>query len=138
MDSESHNSTKKPFHQAARDYDDTPKLFQRLMPFKDGIAELRQKRASYATIAELLTDEGIVVSRKTVASFCRKYLTSESRSKRKKVSAEPIPPAAQPVRPAIASENQVVSAQLEERRAKLIGPWTRRRRGPRIADAKNL
>lgn len=138
MDSESHNTTKKPFHQAARDYDNTPNLFRRLMPFKDGIAELRQKRASFATIAEFLTDEGVIVSRQTVARFCRKFLASASRSKGRKESAEPIPPAAQPVRPAIASENQAVSAQLEERRAKLIGPWTRRRRGPRIADAKNL
>jgi hypothetical protein len=138
MDSESHNSTKKPFHQAARDYDNTPKLFRRLMPFKDGIVELRQKRASYATIAELLTDEGIVVSRNTVARFCRRFLVSASRSKGRKESAEPISSAAQPVRLAIVPENQAVSAQLEERRAKLIGPWTRRRRGPRIADARNL
>ena len=138
MDSESPNATKKPFHQAARDYDNTPKLFRRLMPFKDGISELRQKRASFATIAEFLTDEGVIVSRQTVARFCRKFLASASRSKGRKESAEPTPPAAQQVRPAIASENQVVSAQLEERRAKLIGPWTRRRRGPRIADAKNL
>ena len=137
MDSESHNSTKKPFHEAAREYDNTPDLFRRLMPFKDGIAELRQKRASYATIAELLTDEGIIVSRKTLTRFCRKFLASESRSKRKKES-EPIPRTDQPGRPAIATPNQPVSAQLEERRAKLIGPWTPRKRGPRIADAKNL
>src|SRR5207253_2654202 len=90
MDSESHNTTKKPFHQAARDYDNTPNLFRRLMPFKDGIAELRQKRASFATIAEFLTDEGVIVSRQTVARFCRKFLASALRSKGRKESAEPI------------------------------------------------
>ena len=135
MDSESNNSAKKPFHQAAREYDNTPKLFRRLLPFKDGIAELRQKRASYATIAELLTDEGIAVSRKTVTRFCRKFLAPESRSKREKDSIRPLQ---QAVGTAVALENQTVSAQLEERRAKVIGPWSPRKRGPRIADAKNL
>jgi len=138
MESESHNSAKKPFQQAAREYDNTPKLFRRLLPFKDGIAELRQKRASYATIAELLTDEGITVSRKTLTRFCRKFLASVSRSKREKGPPESIRPLQQAVEPAIASENQTLSAQLEERRAKVIGPWSPRKRRPRIADAKNL
>jgi len=138
MESESHNSAKKPFHQAAREYDNTPKLFRRLLPFKDGIAELRQKRASFATIAELLTDEGIAVSRKTVTRFCRKFLAPESRARREKRPPESIRPLQRAVRAATASENQTVSAQLEERRARVIGPWSPRKRGPRIADAKNL
>ena len=138
MDSESHNSAKKPFHQAAREYDNTPKLFRRLLPFKDGIAELRQKGASYATIAELLSDEGITVSRKTLTRFCRKFFASELRDKRDKGPPEAIRPSPRAVEAAIASENQTVSALLDERRAKVIGPWSPRKRGPRIADAKNL
>jgi len=138
MDSESNNSAKKPFHQAAREYDNTPKLFRRLLPFKDGIAELRQKRASYARIAELLTDEGIIVSRTTLTRFCRRFLVSESRSKREKGPPQSIRPLQEAVGATVALENHTVSAQLEERRAKVIGPWSPRKRGPRIADAKNL
>ncbi len=51
------------FASAARDY--SPKAssrFRKLLPFKEGIAELRHKRASYRTIAGILREIGITVS----------------------------------------------------------------------------
>ena len=51
-----------------------PQRFQELAPAKDVIAELRQKRASYRAIAELLTQHCLPISKTAVAAFCHEVL----------------------------------------------------------------
>lgn len=128
MDAEPNNSAKKPFHQAVQEFDSTSKLFRQLAPFKDGIAELRRKKASFVTIAGLLKDEGVVVSYKTVARFHQKF-----GPKKGKISPHPHTDQEQPAGP-----NGSVHSLLHEPQQQSIGPWTPRKRGPRIADSKNL
>src|SRR5437899_12824466 len=63
------------FAAAVREF--TPKSsakFQALLPFKDGIAELRRKHASYEIIAEILRNINVAVSHDTVAVFCHEVL----------------------------------------------------------------
>ncbi|HVM59437.1 MAG TPA: hypothetical protein VMV72_01095 [Verrucomicrobiae bacterium] len=65
----------------------TPKLsakFQKLLPFKDGIAELRRKGASYETITNILRDTNVVVSHDTVTRFCREVPGLTPRSSRRR------------------------------------------------------
>ena len=60
---------------AARDY--SPKAssrFGKLLPFKESIAELRHKHASYRTIAGILREIGVTVSHNSVARFCREVI----------------------------------------------------------------
>jgi hypothetical protein len=55
------------FATAVRNF--TPKLsakFQKLLPFKDGIAELRRKGASYETITDILRNINVAVSHDTL------------------------------------------------------------------------
>ncbi len=137
MDADSHNSAKKPFHQAVQEFDGMSKLFRQLVPFKDGIAELRRKKASYATIAELLKGEGVVVSYRTVARFHQKFVAVELRSKPTKRKITSLPPA-DDMQSRGTGPNGSVQSLLQERREQNLGPWTPRKRGPRIADAKNL
>lgn len=137
MDAESNNSAKKPFHQAVQEFEGMSKLFRQLVPFKDGIAELRRKKASYSIIAELLKGEGVVVSYKTVARFHQKSVAVELRSKptKRKVSS---PPSGDEMQSRRTGPNGSVQSLLKERREQNLGPWTPRKRGPRIADPKNL
>ena len=77
------------FATAVRNF--TPKLsakFQKLLPFKDGIAELRRRGASYKIIADILRDTNVVVSHDTVMRFCREVLDlTPAQRKRRKTSA---------------------------------------------------
>ena len=56
-------------------------------PLKEGIAELRRKRASYQAIAEILRDIDVPVSHVTVARFCRDVLESTPRRADRKATA---------------------------------------------------
>src|SRR4029077_12069138 len=47
-----------------------PQKFQDLLPAKDVIVELRQKRGSYRAIAQLLTQHCLPTSKTAVAQFC--------------------------------------------------------------------
>jgi hypothetical protein len=51
-----------------------PRKFQDLLPAKDVIMELRQKRASYRAIADLLTQHGLPTSKTAIAVFCHQVL----------------------------------------------------------------
>src|SRR5664279_6357649 len=77
------------FATAVRNF--TPKLsakFQKLLPFKDGIAELRRKGASYETIADILRNTNVVVSHDTVTRFCHEALgLTPAQRRRRKTSA---------------------------------------------------
>ena len=60
-----------------------PQRFQELAPAKDVIAELRQKRASYRAIAELLTQHCLPISKTAVAAFCHEVLGEIVRPRRR-------------------------------------------------------
>jgi len=69
------DSATRQFAAAVREF--TPKAsgkFQKLLPFKDGIAELRRKHASYEIIADILRNINVTVSHDTVARFCHEVL----------------------------------------------------------------
>jgi hypothetical protein len=51
-----------------------PQKFQDLLSAKDVIVELRQKRASYRSIADLLTQHCLPTSKTAIAMFCHQVL----------------------------------------------------------------
>jgi hypothetical protein len=133
--------TKARFAELARTYEPKfPRKFAQMMPFKTWIEELRTKRASYDTIRELLGTVNVLVSNDTVFRFCRDAIAKKSRRGRKK-STDPRPSAekndvSQAAEPS--GHSLSITERLAEQRRRLIGPWTPRRRGPRITDPKNL
>jgi hypothetical protein len=60
-----------------------PQKFQDLLPAKDVIAELRQKRASYRSIADLLTQHCLPTSKTAVAMFCHQVLGETVRPRKR-------------------------------------------------------
>jgi len=60
-----------------------PEKFQDLFPAKDFIAELRQKRASYRAIADLLTQHCLPTSKTAIAVFCHEVLGEIVRPRRR-------------------------------------------------------
>src|SRR5215211_2354580 len=48
--------------------------YAKLLPFKDGIVELRQKGASYRLIRELLATADVTVSADTIGNFVREAI----------------------------------------------------------------
>ena len=59
-----------------------PAKFQKLLLFKDDIAELRRRGAPYETIADILRNINVAVSHDTVARFCREVLKLTPRTRR--------------------------------------------------------
>jgi hypothetical protein len=133
---ENEQSQRQSFREAAQAFDRTPKLFRQLMKYKDDIAALRQKGASFDTISELLQKDDVTVSWKTVSRFCRKVIGME---KRRRKSATGIP-TSEPVEKRSKNGDETASllSALNEQRSKVAGPWTPRKRGPHITDSKNL
>ena len=70
-----------------------PEKVQDLIPAKDVIAELRQKRASYRAIAELLTQHCLPTSKTAVAVFCHEVLGEIVRPRRRPGRKRPVVPA---------------------------------------------
>lgn len=58
-----------------------PEKFHELFAAKDVIIELRQKRASYRSIAELLTRHCLPTCKTSVALFCHKILGEVTRTR---------------------------------------------------------
>jgi hypothetical protein len=58
-----------------------PQKFQELFAAKDVIVELRQKRASYRSIADLLTRHCLPTCKTSVALFCHKILGEATRTR---------------------------------------------------------
>lgn len=100
-----------------------PQKFQDLLPAKDVIAELRQKRASYRAIADLLTTHCLPTSKTAVAVFCHEVLNEVVRPYRRPSRKRTTAPAA-PADPASAADPNTA-------------PPTRTR-GPRIAQVRML
>ena len=115
-----------------------PQKFQDLFPAKDVIVELRQKRASYRAIAELLTKHCLATSKTAIAAFCHQVLGEIIRPRRRpgrkrtyvSSNGEPASAAPQPNEP----------DSSPELTANPVGDATPQRpsRGPRIAQVRIL
>ena len=138
-------SSKRLFDAAVRSFErKLSARFQALMPYKDGVADLRAKNASFRTIAQLLKQAGVNVSHDTVARFChavveQTQLRQKSRQKPGRAATEKRRPLPQTPLTGDAKHNHNVSATLQERRsADAITIASGKSRGPRIADPKNV
>jgi len=60
-----------------------PQKFQDLLPAKDVITELRHKRASYRSIADLLTQHCLPTSKTAIAMFCHQVLGENVRPRKR-------------------------------------------------------
>jgi hypothetical protein len=60
-----------------------PPKFQELLPAKELITELRRKGASYESIAEVLDQHCLTVSKSAIAMFCHQVLGESFRSRRR-------------------------------------------------------
>jgi len=118
-----------------------PQKFQDLLPAKDVITELRQKRASYRSIADLLTQHCLPTSKTAIAVFCHQVLGENVRPRKRsgrKRSPIPVSPngEATTLEPAPASEGGAPA----EPGTNPDGNETpqSRTRGPRIAQVRML
>jgi hypothetical protein len=115
-----------------------PKLARKLkllLPLKSHIEGLLAKRASYDDIRTLLKQANIIVSKNTVYRFCHEVIGRQPIRRRggdRNENAKVLPPASPP------SSSTSIQSSLQERRERVPGLWGRRKRGPRIADSKNL
>ncbi len=115
-----------------------PEKFQDLIPAKEVIAELRQKRASYRAIAELLTQHCLPTSKTAVAVFCHEVLGEIVRPRRRPGRKRPVvpavssPDAVQPQPPdALPAAEPPANVSSEDSQQP-------RPRGPRIAQVRML
>jgi len=69
-----------------------PQKFQDLIPAKEVIVELRQKQASYRSIAELLTQHCLPVSKTAIAAFCHQVLGESIRPRKRPMRKRPAIP----------------------------------------------
>jgi hypothetical protein len=53
--------------------------YAKLLPFRDGIAQLREKGASYDLIREMLTAAGVTVAVDTIGNFVREVIEQRER-----------------------------------------------------------
>jgi hypothetical protein len=116
-----------------------PRKLAVLLPYKSQIKELRARNAAYDDIRLILAEENIMATLDAVYRFCRIVLQEKNdqlpKSRAPKISA----PTVQPVLPPPANPPASIQAALQEqRRERLPGLWGRRKRGPRIANSKNL
>ena len=133
------------FDAAVRNFErKLPARFRTLMPYKDGIAGLRAKNASFRTIAQILKQTGVSVSHDTVARFCHAVVEQtqpRQKSRPKSVSAatEEKRTQTQPPQASDAGHKPGVSSLLQERRnTDATTAASGKSRGPRIADPKNV
>jgi hypothetical protein len=113
-----------------------PRKFALLLPFKTQIEELLARQASYDDIRLLLEDVKVVVSKDTVHRFCRQVIGQKPVRKRNPGAKETPQSKILPVQ--VQPTSEIIQSTLREQRERFPGPWSRRKRGPRIADSKNL
>jgi hypothetical protein len=129
----------------------SPIRHAKLMPFKVGIVELRQKGASLRLIQELLATANVGVGTDTIARFLAEVTgettpqsVTKSRKRRSRVAARPVslhPPAEHPVPSPTPVPTMPESAPAPPPFVAPVAttPADRSRiRGPRIADPSNL
>ena len=121
--------------QAIRDYVPRhPTKFQKLLPLKDSIAELRGKGVSYAAIADILRNINVPAASDTIFRFCHEVLGEPMtrRRKRRKMPAR--------VLTGRASEKQVVDGAPNIRKqanSQPVREW-KPSVGPHIADPNTI
>lgn len=114
-----------------------PEKFQDLISAKEVIAELRQKRASYRAIAELLTQHCLPTSKTAVAVFCHEVLGEIVRPRRRPGRKRPSAPKV--ASPASTSELAIDAPPPAEPTSGGNGEEVPlRNRGPRIAQVRML
>jgi hypothetical protein len=120
-----------------------PKRYAKLMVFKAGITELRQKGASYRLIREALLALGVTVAVDTLGNFCRDVIEQRppcpirSRKRVRSVS-EPSSTAARPLSDSNSAPSPAsVTAPSPQSPTPASDPLAERSRsrGPRIASA---
>ena len=117
-----------------------PQKFHDLFPAKDVIAELRQKRASYRAIAELLTEHCLPTSKTAIAAFCHQVLREIVRPRRRPGRKRPPAVASSNGEPASGTPQPNEPDSLPELTANPVGGGTPQKpsRGPRIAQVRIL
>ncbi len=136
------------FNEAARAYTPpSPSRHAKLMPFKDGIVELRQKGGSLRLIRELLATVGVAVGTDTIARFIAEVNGEPlperpaKRTQRRRVIAPGVNamrPAAEPASALPLSRPSTPQLAPEPAPHNDASAERPRIRGPRIADPRNL
>lgn len=108
-----------------------PQKFQDLIPAKEVIVELRQKCASYHSIADLLTQHCLPTSKTAIAMFCHQVLGEIIRPRKRPTRKRP---------PVTVSMPTAESSTPAEPLPNSDGSETplNRSRGPRIAQVRKL
>ena len=143
-DANNNSSRTERFNAAVRTFElPLPRRQAKLMPYKDGIIELRQKGASLDLVRELLATIGVAVGKATIARFLEdvsETTTSPRQRQRLGTRPRPIQNADRPPTAAVLEPPQ--SANTSPVQAAPPGdeqtPARPRTRGPRIADPRNL
>ena len=108
--------------------------FENLLPAKDVIVELRQRRASFRAIAELLTQHCLPAGKTAIADFCHEVLGESIRPHRR--TPRKRLPAVEPqgeTKFALPATATTVSGEPPDSEAAADRP-----RGPRIAQIRKL
>ena len=118
-----------------------PQKFQDLLPAKDVITELRQKRASYRSIADLLSQHCLPTSKTAIAVFCHQVLGEavrpRKRPSRKRLPAPTSANGSETTTDAVpmAEAGQSAETPTATNGSEALPPRTR---GPRIAQVRVL
>lgn len=118
-----------------------PQKFQDLIPAKDVIIELRQRRASYRAIATLLTQHCLPTSKTAIATFCHQILGEIVRPHRRpgrKRPASLAEPNGRIASPAQTEPGEIRPPQEPPADSNGSGIPQIRSRGPRIAQVRIL
>ena len=118
-----------------------PQKFQDLIPAKDVILELRQRRASYRAIADLLTQHCLPTSKTAIATFCHQILGEIVRPHRRPGRKRPASPGETNGRMSSPAQTEPGENRLgQEPRVDPNGSGIPqiRSRGPRIAQVRIL
>ena len=117
-----------------------PQRFQELYSAKEVISELRQKRASYRAIAELLTQHCLPVSKTAVAEFChevlREIVRPRRRPGRKRGQSTPSPNRDPNLDAAVTPEDETSATRQPTAEPQVDQTLAARPRGPRIAQVR--
>jgi hypothetical protein len=121
--------------QAIRDYVPRyPTKFRKLLPMKDSIAELRDKGASYAAIAEILRNINVPVASDTIFRFCHEVLDEPMTRSRKRRKMPARVPTERADRKPVVDEAAGVRKQADSRPV----PSWKMTGGPHIADPNTI